>query len=131
MIQTVTTQAWGADGSERSACLLRCAGGEKAINTCETVNLWHCWGMKNITLSVDDDTYRMARIKAAERGTSVSALVKSYLLQMTCGGNPESEFQRLEREERELREELRSHHFGLSAAHHLNREELYSRHEIH
>ena len=35
--------------------------------------------MKNITLSVDDDTYRLARIAAAERDTTVSALVRAYL----------------------------------------------------
>lgn len=86
--------------------------------------------MKNITVSVDDDTYRMARIRAAERATSVSALVKSYLLQIACGGAGETDFQRLEREERELREELRSQRVGLSASHNLSREELHLRHEI-
>ena len=35
--------------------------------------------MSNITLSLDDNTYRTARIVAAERGTSVSALVRDYL----------------------------------------------------
>lgn len=35
--------------------------------------------MKNITLSVDEDTYRQARIAAAERNTTVSALVRDYL----------------------------------------------------
>lgn len=35
--------------------------------------------MKNITLAVDDATYRRARRKAAERGTSVSALVRELL----------------------------------------------------
>jgi hypothetical protein len=35
--------------------------------------------MKNITLSVDDETYRLARISAAERNTTVSALVRDYL----------------------------------------------------
>jgi antitoxin component of RelBE/YafQ-DinJ toxin-antitoxin module len=35
--------------------------------------------MKNITLSIDDETYRQARIHAAERGTTVSALVRNYL----------------------------------------------------
>ncbi|MGH8565012.1 MAG: hypothetical protein ACREXW_13370 [Gammaproteobacteria bacterium] len=34
--------------------------------------------MKNITVSVDDETYRRSRIKAAEAGTSVSALVRSF-----------------------------------------------------
>jgi hypothetical protein len=32
--------------------------------------------VKNITVSVDEETYRRARIKAAERDTSLSALVK-------------------------------------------------------
>ena len=35
--------------------------------------------MKNITVTVDDDAYRQARIIAAQRGTSVSALVREYL----------------------------------------------------
>ena len=35
--------------------------------------------MSNITLSLDDSTYRTARIVAAERGTSVSGLVRDYL----------------------------------------------------
>jgi hypothetical protein len=35
--------------------------------------------MKNITVSVPDDVYRAARIRAAERGSSVSALVSDYL----------------------------------------------------
>lgn len=35
--------------------------------------------MKNITLKVDDETYRQARLKAAALGTSVSAMVRSYL----------------------------------------------------
>lgn len=35
--------------------------------------------MKNLTLSLDDEVYRQARIAAAERGTSISALVRDYL----------------------------------------------------
>ena len=35
--------------------------------------------MKNVTLSLDDQTYRRARITAAERNQSVSALVRGYL----------------------------------------------------
>ena len=35
--------------------------------------------MKNITVSIDDHTHRQARIRAAELGTSVSALVRNYL----------------------------------------------------
>lgn len=35
--------------------------------------------MKNITLKIDDETYRKARIRAAQEGTSVSAMVKEFL----------------------------------------------------
>ena len=38
--------------------------------------------MRNITVTIPDDVYRRARIWAAERDTSVSAVVK-YLLE-TC-----------------------------------------------
>lgn len=35
--------------------------------------------MKNITVSIEEDIYRRARIVAAERNTSVSRLVGEYL----------------------------------------------------
>ncbi len=35
--------------------------------------------MRNITVSVDEETHRLARIRAAEMDTSVSALVRGYL----------------------------------------------------
>jgi hypothetical protein len=38
--------------------------------------------MTNLTLTVDDDTLRMARIRALELGTSVNALVREYLKQL-------------------------------------------------
>ena len=76
--------------------------------------------MKNITVSVDDETYRNARMKAAELDTSVSALVKRYLAEL---GSAESEFERLERLEREMRARIA----GFSAAHNLTRDELHER----
>lgn len=36
--------------------------------------------MKNITLKIDDETYRKARIRAAAGGTSVSAMVRDFLV---------------------------------------------------
>lgn len=39
--------------------------------------------MKNITVSIDEETHRSARIRAAELGTSVSALVRNYLRSLT------------------------------------------------
>jgi plasmid stability protein len=41
--------------------------------------------MKNIIVTLDDETYRKARIRAAELNTSVSAVVRKYLTQF-CGG---------------------------------------------
>ncbi|MDE2999944.1 MAG: hypothetical protein OXU79_12780 [Gemmatimonadota bacterium] len=35
--------------------------------------------MRNITVSVDEETHRLARILAAELDTSVSALVRDFL----------------------------------------------------
>ncbi len=35
--------------------------------------------MRNITVSVDEETYRHARVVAAHRDTSVSALVREFL----------------------------------------------------
>lgn len=35
--------------------------------------------MANLTLAIDDDILKRARIKALEQGTSVNALVREYL----------------------------------------------------
>jgi hypothetical protein len=43
------------------------------------IALWYCETVKNITVSVDDETYRRARVKAAEKDMSVSALVREFL----------------------------------------------------
>ena len=59
--------------------------------------------MKNLTVPLDDETHRRARMIAAQRDTSVSALVKQFLLDLASG---ESETERLKRQERELRERI-------------------------
>jgi phage shock protein A len=76
--------------------------------------------VKNITVAVDDETYRRARIKAAERDTSVSGLVKRFLTELAAG---ESDAERLKREERELRERISS----FRAADRLSREDAHRR----
>lgn len=86
--------------------------------------------MKTITISVDDELYRAARFKAAEQSTSVSSLFKTFLIHLTGGVSAETDFQRLEREERELRDELRAHRLTLNPAHNLIRDELHSRHAL-
>jgi hypothetical protein len=76
--------------------------------------------MRNITVSVDDEVYRQARIKAAERDTSVSALVTQYLSELA---RDEGTFERLAREEKEIRARIKE----FSASDRLARDELYER----
>lgn len=76
--------------------------------------------MANITVSVPDDVYRAARISAAERGSSVSALVANYLSSLS---EHEAEFVRLEAQEQCVQRQIK--HF--SARDRLDREELHSR----
>jgi plasmid stability protein len=45
--------------------------------------------MRNITVSVDDETYRRARITAAEQGRSVSAMVRDYLASLGAAAGDE------------------------------------------
>ena len=44
--------------------------------------------MKNVTIALDDEVHRQARIRAAELGTSLSALVKDYLTGLAAGEAP-------------------------------------------
>ena len=76
--------------------------------------------MKNLTVSLDDETYRRARMIAAQRDTSVSALVKRFLIELTSG---ETEFERLKRLEAETRAKITN----FSASDRLSRDELYDR----
>ena len=76
--------------------------------------------MRNITVSVDDDTYRRARMKAAERDTSLSALVKEFLLDLA---KDESAHERLKRQEAALRASIRS----FTASGRLSRDQLHER----
>jgi plasmid stability protein len=59
--------------------------------------------MKNITVTIDEDTYRRARVKAAERDTSVTAMVRQFLTEVVAG---ESDEERLKREEASIRESI-------------------------
>jgi hypothetical protein len=76
--------------------------------------------MKNITVSVDDETYRRARVRAAEQDTSVSALVKRFLIELA---QDESDADRLRREERALRAQIKT----FRAADRLPRDDAHER----
>jgi hypothetical protein len=69
---------------------------------------------------VDEETYRRARIKAAELETSVSALVKRFLADLAAG---ESDIDRLKREERKLRARI----VAFRAGDRLSREDVHKR----
>jgi len=83
--------------------------------------------MKNITVSVDDETYRRSRIKAADAGTSVSAMVRSFLEALGHENAGESEFERLQRLQAETLAGIRARGAGLRAADNVPREALHDR----
>jgi plasmid stability protein len=76
--------------------------------------------MKNITVSLPDEVYRRARIKAAERDTSVTALVREFL---TGLGEEESDFGRRKR----LQEEVLSSVKNFRAGDRMTREKAHTR----
>ena len=86
--------------------------------------------MKNITVSVDEDTHRLARIRAAELDTSVSALVRGYLRSLAGSGGEtrvateiETPLARRRRRLREVFADFDARSVGVSER--LTREELY------
>jgi plasmid stability protein len=90
---------------------------------CESQFLCNCanlMSMRNITIAVPDDVYREARIRAAERGTSVSALVGDYLRSLS---ERDAEFSRLEAEQRNVQGEIER----FRAGDRLGRDELHDR----
>ena len=76
--------------------------------------------MKNITISVPDRVYRRARVRAAARDTSVSALVRDFLAGL---GNEEPEFERRKRLQAEVLASIRRFRAGGR----LRRDEVHDR----
>jgi hypothetical protein len=79
--------------------------------------------VKNITVSLPAEVYRRARVKAAERDTSVSALVKAYL---TSLAEDESEFDRRKR----LQDEVLASLGRFRAGDRLTREQVHNRRAV-
>ena len=86
--------------------------------------------MKTITISVDEETYRLACVKAAECGMSVSALVRDYLVALAQAEMTESEFDRLHRLQSETLAAIEARGGGLRAADSLSRDDLHRRHAL-
>lgn len=78
--------------------------------------------MKNITVSVDDETYRLAKDWADKRGLSVPDLVRE-LLNNVPQRSPNPPKKTLS----EVVEDLRARGVRLSSGDNVSREELYDR----
>jgi plasmid stability protein len=76
--------------------------------------------VSNITVTVPDDVYRAARIRAAEQGRSVSGLVADYLRSLS---QRDAEFARLEQQQHSVQEAIER----FSAGDRVSRDELHSR----
>ena len=80
----------------------------------------YCETVKNITVSVPDHVYRNARVAAAQRDTSLSALVVAYLERLSGW---REEFARLEALQHEVQAEIGQ----FRAADRLGRDEVHDR----
>ena len=76
--------------------------------------------MRNVTISLPDDVYRRARITAAERDSSLSAMVRDLLIEMI---DAKSDFARRKALQNEVIDSIRSFRGGDR----LSRDELYRR----
>ena len=84
--------------------------------------------MRNITVSIDEETYRLARIRAAELDTSVSALVRDYLRSLASGSrDAEKETEHRRELMQQVFQDFEARGIGLRMSENLTREELYDR----
>ena len=87
--------------------------------------------MKTISVSVDEETHRLARIRAAETGTTVSAMMRDMLLETLKRpaepGQAETEPERRARLLSEVLDRFRKEGIGVDTSQLLTREELYDR----
>ena len=76
--------------------------------------------MPNVTVSLPEEVYRRARIRAAEQDTSVSALVREFLTEV---GTAETDFER----RRRLQDLVLAGIGRFSARDRLSREQVHRR----
>ena len=76
--------------------------------------------MKNITVAVPEEVYRRARIRAAEQGRSVSALVADFLRSMA---DDDAEFSRLEALQQRVQAEI----VAFRGGNRLDRDQVHER----
>ena len=76
--------------------------------------------MKNITVSVEEDVHRRARVRAAELDTSLSSVVREFLVQFAGG---ETDYDRRKRLQAETLASIKN----FRAGDRLTREETHDR----
>lgn len=81
---------------------------------------WYHAAVRNVTVTVPDEVYRRARLRAAEKGRSVSALVAEFLSTLD---ETDEEFERRLCQQEEVVAEIES----FRAGDRLGREELHNR----
>jgi plasmid stability protein len=79
--------------------------------------------MKNITVSIPDEVYQRARVRAAEKGRSLSSLVAEFLAGLSEDEDADTRFARLEALQRKVQSEIKN----FSASDRLTREQLHDR----
>ncbi len=77
------------------------------------------------TVTVNDETNRLACERAAEAGTDVDELVRAYLCEYV--ETPEERFDRLLRRQEDLLESMKARGGGLDSRRIMSRAELYDR----
>lgn len=80
--------------------------------------------MKKITLALDEETYRKVRVIAAQNDTSVSALVKKFLLSLTSQQPAQRD---LKQEQETLLDAIAQRYPNFTSTENLSRESLYER----
>ena len=80
--------------------------------------------MRNITIALDDETYRKARVAAAHRDASVSALVKKFLVSLTAETPAPRD---LKHEQEVLLDGLWKKHPNFTSAENLSRDAIHER----
>lgn len=80
--------------------------------------------MKNITVTVGDDLYRTARMRAAELGTSVTALVREFLEREVAAP---SAFDQLEQQQEAVLDAIATGRHGFAASRRMARDLAHDR----
>ena len=80
--------------------------------------------MKNITIAIDDETYRRARVIAAQRDASISALMKKDLCSLIEETTAVRDFKK---EEEDFLDSIAQRHLRFKVADNLSDEDLYKR----